>query len=312
MSSTAKENGHFGSTALDELHKKVDGLGKDTAACLSGHMSYYGNFQNEKSCNYRYQCYESNKANAAIKARLERYKTLPAESLPESIETESKRAPRNLADWFRKYAFNIPGPRPNRAKGDWDIGGPDGDIERKGFFGTRVCVESGKNFTKALWPYFNNAHHIISKGTLKGVIAKKANSEFIQQGLLEGKYNINDGKNMVFLPMDKVVGTILHLPRHLTSRAAWSHKSYDEVVKLAASVGGGEAAYRTAHTKGLINVIDEFDRVAARAKKSTDGTHDLVELDLVKAMLEDLSEDLLDTILAWGELASGEALDFFS
>lgn len=299
-----KESGHFGSAALDDLHKCVDETGHGSSACLTGHMFDYREKRNEKSCNYRYQCYKSNSSNGAIRSRLERYKELQADQRIDPYRTDATKRPK-LTDWFRQYAFSVPAPK----DGDWDIGGPTQAITRRSFYDEPVIIKEKMNFTTALWPYFNNAHHIISKGTLKGEInATGAVSELIQQALLKAFYNVNDGLNMIFLPMDKRIGQVLHLPRHLEVRAAMSHRTYDSFIKAAVS-SAGEAKYRISRDKGLREIIQDFKRFADKAKKKVEGSHGEPNLKLGRAKLEDLSRKLLKHILDWGAAGGGESLD---
>jgi hypothetical protein len=96
-----------------------------------------------------------------------------------------------------------------------------------------------------LWPYWNNAHHLIPKGTLKASINEVGEEdsdlrEFIVGGLLNAKYNVNHWINVVILPMDREVGRLLKLPRHLIledetvldgKTEKFDHTAYGDLVK---------------------------------------------------------------------------------
>ncbi|MEM9801278.1 MAG: AHH domain-containing protein, partial [Planctomycetota bacterium] len=223
------KSGHFGDAELDELHDVIDG-GREEGACLTGHLADFKKRRNQVSCNYRWQCYEGNQADSSITERLERYKDVEHKARYRTDLRVTK-----TTDWLLKYCFFVPAPE----EGDWDIGGPSKDLKRRTFAGTKTKIPAGENFTSALWPYYNNAHHIIPKGTLKSEIAATNVSDIVQKGLLKAKYNINHAKNMIFLPMDKRIGQILHLPRHLEFRGKMSHPTYD-TYSAAEPVAGGK------------------------------------------------------------------------
>jgi len=294
----AGDKGHFGDESLDILHVPVDTLGKDDAGCLTGHLASFRDFGNKKSCNYRWQCYEENKVNKKISLRLHTYeKRFPAARVRTDLTIS------NPKDWLIQYCFFVTKPQ----FGDWHIGGPYRDIRRSTFRGSRPTIKEGENFTRALWPYYNNAHHIIPKGTLRRMIAELDNeqsglSDIVQQALLKVKYNVNHGLNLIFLPMDKRIGSILRLPRHLERRALKSHPVYDDYVAARLAVEDEE-------TKTLSKIMNEYADLAKNAQTESQDPHEIPDAELSKAQLEELSGTLLTLILAWGAAGTGASLD---
>jgi hypothetical protein len=153
--------GHFGKRALNKLHKPINGK-TEGGACLTGHEHKYDKFKKKVSCNYRYQAYEQADSNNDIKSRLHNYKK-QSDSIATSAYKSKKR--RMTPAW---YTHTLDAPDP--ANLDWHLGGPRGERKRSSFSAGRRKVKDGENFTNAQWPYWNNAHHLIPKGTLKSTI----------------------------------------------------------------------------------------------------------------------------------------------
>ena len=296
----ADKDGHFGSATLDEYHKKIDG-DTEGGACLKGHIYNFAKKNNKSSCNYRYQCYEQSSKNADIKKYLHSYNQKldllkakhPSGIATSAYETEKNDKGEDMNPW--RYCCSIPVPE----EGDWDVGddGPKKEVKRGSFSGEEKSIDKGMNFTQDTWPYWNNAHHIIPKGTLKGMITKQGGDlvDLIQLGLLKAKYNINYKKNMIFLPQDKEVGVILELPRHiqlkedddLSIRAnCTSHPEYDDLI--------------------IEFLGEEFDEIAKKVRDSKAGICESPDFELFKDDLEDFSLQMLDWILTWEE---GTSLD---
>ena len=287
------EKGHFGDAELDELHLDPESTARDAGACLTGHLYDFKNKKNKKSCNYRWQCYVGKNA----EDRLHSYET----SDDPRVRYRTGITVTNPKDNLINYCFYLPKPQ----AGDWHIGGPYRDITRRTFAGEKITIGKGKNFTGWVWPYWNNAHHIIPKGTLRKEIEAQGTelSNIIQKALLKAKYNVNHKINMVFLPMDKAVGSILKLPRHLNFRALKSHPVYDAYVK-------GELKYEDETLSGLQKIISDFKEIAQKAKDAADPKdHEIPNAKLSKRKLEKLSKDLLQIILDWGEAGTGDSLD---
>lgn len=290
----ASKKGHFGDASFDELHLVADSTDAEDQACLTGHLSSFAEFANKRSCNYRWQCYEGNEADSSITERLHGYPTVAQDD----VETDQNVS--NPKDWLIQYCFSLPAPREE----DWHIGGPKQPIQRKTFRVFQTTVPAGKNFTKALWPYFNNAHHIIPKGTLQKSIKQLGSdlSDIVQKALLKAHYNVNHKTNMIFLPMDKRVGSLVRLPRHLERRALRSHPVYDDYVKA-------EKKLETDEDKGLKRIMNEFKKAAKQAQDAAGDDHPIPDADLSKKKLEKLSRTLLKDILDWGAVGTGASLD---
>lgn len=290
----AEKSGHFGSQALDDLHRPVKNSTED-GACLAGHQGNFNRFRNKVSCNYRYQAYEQAKAEARIKERLHHYKmvVINADLKTSAYDTEAGgKAPAH-------YCAALPPPE----DGDWDIDGPNRDILRTTFrvddkgVAKSLKVPKKQNFTQDTWPYWNNAHHLIPKGTLKAEILKEHApvDELIQQALLSAHYNVNHKVNMLFLPQDREVAQVLSLPRHIQLKdddapdleaMCTDHPVYNQMVREMDA--------------GLKSIISSYRSICDNAVKEVEGTHDVPNAKLDKAKLEQLSRDLLDILLQWG------------
>ena len=59
-------------------------------------------------------------------------------------------------------------------------------------------IKVGQNFKTGKAPWVNNAHHILPCGTLKNAFDGEE-----CEILLKGKYNINIGENVIYLPKQK-------------------------------------------------------------------------------------------------------------
>ncbi|WP_020405096.1 AHH domain-containing protein [Hahella ganghwensis] len=292
----AKNSGHFGDKSLGSIHKEhATADTTEGGACLTGHKSSFTNFNGKHTCNYRYQCYEQAKSHADIKKCLHSYRDrLPTEPKPTSVYPT-----KSGSHYPARYCTMLEVPEP----GDWDIGGPERDIERDTIAGKTITIKEGYNFTTDTWPYWNNAHHLIPKGTLSSAITNEGLpvSNVMQKALLTAQYNINHKKNMLFLPMDKEVGKILDVPRHLILREddepdldamCQAHPVYDEMVKEM--------------DKGLEKILKGYRKICNKAVSDNDDEHVIPDAKLDKAKLEKLSETLLETILDW---EGGRSLD---
>jgi hypothetical protein len=290
--------GHFGKRALNKLHKPINGDTED-GACLTGHHSKYEDFKKKVSCNYRYQAYEQADSHAGIKSRLHGYEKR-TEPVPTSAYKSKKR--KMTPAW---YTATLDAPDPDNL--DWHLGGPKGPKKRSSFSrGTRK-VKKGHNFTNAQWPYWNNAHHLIPKGTLKSTILEQPSevANLIQQALLEAKYNVNHKVNMLLMPQDKEVAALLGLPRHIQLKEddepdleamCTDHPVYNEMVKTMRS--------------GLSKIIGDYKEICDDAiKKAKDEGHKVPNAKLDKSRLERLSRTLLKMLLDAGAAGTGKAID---
>ncbi|MDH5229512.1 MAG: AHH domain-containing protein [Gammaproteobacteria bacterium] len=270
--------------------------------CLVGHEGDFSNFAKKKdgsarkhrnSCNYRYQAYEQATSEKKIKDYLHTYNDRTQQILIhdqfDSVRTSAystEAGGKNPAN----YCATIAPPR----RKDWDVGGPNRVIRRKSFKREKIIIPKGYNFTQDTWPYWNNAHHLIPKGTLRKVIMDpKIGIEIgalMEKGLLEVEYNINHKINMLFLPQDKEVGEILDMPRHIQlkegdddSIAAHcvQHPVYDKMVKEI--------------DRGLGKVVEEFKTKIQKAIKEN---CEKPKFTLSKQKLESLSTRLMNMILS--------------
>jgi len=294
------DEGHFGPAALDNLHEQHRQNGTEGGACLTGHQGSFSKHGGKVTCNYRYQAWEQAQAHGGIKSALHSY---PTATISSPIKTSGWRSMKP------EYCGSLAKPRP----GDWDITGPTaGPIQRRTFFLTKVVVPVGMNFTQDLWPYWNNAHHLIPKGTLKARInAQSAKvSTLIQKALLTAQYNINHKINMLLMPQDKRVADILGLPRHIQLRdndapglapVCGNHPIWND---MACTIKGG-----------LNDIIANYKQICDDAIDQVKGTHKVPKPTLDKKKLEDLSTTLLNMILGAkgaGLISEGESLDFLA
>jgi len=272
---------HHEEADYKSLHKSVKGKSKG-AQCLWGHKGGYV----KNSCCYRWQAHEIAKFSGDMKGKLENYGHVTTE-----IATGQYKTKRG-GMYPGHYISKLDPPQ----KGDWDIEGPNRDITRDQFKSSKkVKIKKGKNFTRDTWPWWNNAHHLIPKGTLLAMIDDAAKPDpriatLCKQSLLAAKYNVNDRVNMMFLPMDAEVGKILSVPRHLGLESPadrFDHKGYNATVKSK-----------------LQEIIDEYIQAC---KDADDGKpHPEIKADLNKKKLENLSGKLFRKIR---DFKGGEAID---
>lgn len=283
------KRGHFGSADLDDLHDSIPDTTED-GACLTGHSSRYENFTNENTCNYRYQACEQAKSNQAIKKRLHGYSTRRRKTLKVSAEGGA------YGNYPANYVTELDPPR----KGDWHVGGPDRPITRGSIKGGPVTIPRGENFTRGTWPYWNNAHHLISKGTFSSQIEEKGKedsrvSELIQQCLLVAKYNINHKENMLLIPQDREVATMLGMPAHLQFE-----ESADGKVKKSTADHPVWSEYITVMENGLNKILKSYASTCKGAITKADKQgHDEPKTSLSKEKLVKLSGRLRRIVLRW-------------
>lgn len=97
---------------------------------------------------------------------------------------------------------------PTDEKELWWIGGSSGQC-------------SSSNYKNSYWPWPNEAHHIIP--VLEGLHKRFELDEL--RLLLEAKYNVNRGPNIIILPCRKRLATLYELPSH------WYHSTYSMNVR---------------------------------------------------------------------------------
>jgi hypothetical protein len=293
----ADGDGHFGPDALDKLHEKHRKDGTEGGACLTGHQGSFSKHTGKVTCNYRYQAWEQAQSHKGINAKLHSY------------ASKTLRGPVKTSAWKKvkpDYASRIPKPKP----GDWDVTGPlSGPIKRTTFSGTTVVVPVGMNFTQETWPYWNNAHHLIPKGTLKSKIIDEGApiTDLVQKALMTAQYNINHKVNMMLMPQDKRVADILDLPRHLQLR--------DKDAGGIAAMCGNHPVYNLLACEvrlGLDSILRGYRKIVDQAIDDVKGTHKIPKPQLDKKKLERLSRKLLKMILgaeAEGLVSVGQSLD---
>lgn len=294
-----KDEGHFGRAGLSTLHdESVQPNTTEGGACLTGHEADFQKFKHKVTCNYRYQAYEQAKANKRIRRRLHSYvrklSLFHAEDsgqLKMFIQTSVYRA--NSGDMSPdRYSQWLPLPK----EGDWHVGGPPREISRGTFKGAdKILV--GHNFTRDTWPYWNNAHHLIPKGTFEAAVKEQGTkiSELIQESLLKAKYNINHKINMLLIPQDREVANILGLPRHIQLKDG-------DIAGLDAECMDHPVYSMWTRTvkSGLNEVIQGYKGICESAeKKAKEAGHENPDPELDKKKLERLSRTLLEQILNW-------------
>lgn len=295
----AEPKKHFIFSPNTDAHKCVANS-TEGGACLTGHHdAVHEGFKNSESCNFRYQGLEQAKSEARIKKYLHSYNDnihMLSPKYPEGVPTSAYAAKSTGNMTPAWYCSHLEVPR----LGDWDVGGPNRNITRGRFVGEDDTILRQENFTRGKWPYWNNAHHLIPKGTIVKIIRESGASvgPLIEAGLLRAEYNINHKINMLLMPQDKEVGAILDMPRHIQNKdgdapniksACTNHPVYNEmVINLK---------------QGLRPIVNEYKKNVKEAQKAKCEKPDYK---LNKSKLEELSKDLLDIILA-GD--GGQSLD---
>jgi A nuclease family of the HNH/ENDO VII superfamily with conserved AHH len=256
-------------------HKQI-AKSTENGGCLWGHGAGY----RINSCCYRWQAHERAKTEKNCTEIYHRYKEVPRTS---KITTSQYKTEKDGL-FPAHYCAELDPPQ----SGDWDVTGPFRDIYRN----KSLHIKTGKNFRKDTWPYWNNAHHLIPKGTLVATIEVETEKDpdigvFIKKALMVGKYNVNHKKNMMFLPQDREVAQMLTLPRHLTLKHGdgpngeiepTDHKLYNEHVR-----------------QKLKLIIDDF-----KEKIKLEKHPNPKDIKLDKAKLENLSKTLFMTIKSLG------------
>ena len=82
------------------------------------------------------------------------------------------------------------------------------------------------NYRKGYWPYTNQAHHILPIGAL--IDAFEKDDEFYKlQWLLQAKYNINIGLNIIILPTEEKPAKLMQMLTHPSN-----HPKYSKAVTM--------------------------------------------------------------------------------
>jgi len=183
-------------------HNKVGGSAG--GSCLNRHVASVPSKGANNSCSHRWQSYMQMKGDKRL------YNWPKYKSLSEQTSRVSTAAIKKdgviFPDWY-KYSLKQP------KKGDWNV--------------------KGKNFFHQCYiPYWHEAHHIVPNSTLRNSIAKVGASfvDTVRQGLLKEKYNVNEKKNMIMLPLDKPIARALKLPVHRKTASHRNHSAYSNNV----------------------------------------------------------------------------------
>lgn len=284
------------------VHKSVTGGAVDGGACLDHNEGGY----KKDTCCYRFQAkseprkgayhevykqYVLKGDTAALRKRIARFRQQG--SVDDFLLTNQfKTQAGGVCPANTDYSDRLGLPE---NQGDWDLDGPPTGTTlpsvAKAKTAKKKVIKAGKNFTKAFWPYWNNAHHLISKATFADRITgitDLATRRLVQVGLLRVMYNINHHKNVIFLPMDEEVGQLVLLPRHLTLGGSsatpdpnpfFDHRGYNGLVDTE-----------------LDDVFKGFIAEADKARKGKKLCDALKVVKLSREKLEQLSERLFQTI----------------
>ena len=202
----ADSDNHITEQDLKDLHQPKGGAGGK--GCLIRHQSR----KEGHECSHQWQAVKKAEANPSM-YNYPAYEALCEGGVFETAARISKKGNFWPPNYGMPHTFDKDGkwlPYKKKPKpGQWDLG-------------------FAQNFQHYLKPYWHNAHHIIPNSTLSKAILDSVKDDddgaelamMIKGGLLMGTYNLNDQINMVILPMDKQVGDVLNLPRHLRGHEA--------------------------------------------------------------------------------------------
>lgn len=261
------------------------------------------------SCQYRWQGTKETDAR-----KLNAYRNYPVASERAAVAGRSLPNPwmKQGGQAAKAYGEKLAIPK---QRGDWDLGGPARPIRKRraGFDATQdnesaivkgQYVWPGQNFKNSYVPYWNNAHHLITKSMFaKAMMEIKPDDirDLVVAGLFRAPYNINHMKNIMFLPMDREVAMLLHLPRHLTRDEGsevedripfFNHHRYNMLVK-----------------EGMTEAIDIYKAAAQTAMDNqTDECTAIESIKLSRRHLETLSGDCVTEIVGFGAAKPGAPL----
>jgi hypothetical protein len=311
MANSVKD--HFGGYMAAKHKVSSAGTG-DGGACVKG--PYNTKYTKNDSCSYRWQAVMaySKKGKQSIDGRENRLVTPKATQVRTSrYETSKSKSRASGKKSFYPGDYPAALRIPDDPQG-WCVGGPTKTLEVKDGPGGKVLfkIPAHKNFTSHLWPYWNNAHHIIPKGTLKSTIAELENPtgwppkspalrNIVERFLLKKLYNVNHHSNVILLPMDKEVAKILKLPRHLLLED-------DDDVPMPleeASPKFDHLLFNLQAQAQLIGIMDDFSSAAKKAAGGGGKTCVTDEMEAAEKKLRDLSDFLHDEILRVGAKKKG-------
>lgn len=309
MAKKAKDLGHLVLNAeCEKIHEDNRQLDKyEDGSCLTGHeASMWKRDANDKpnlgkktsgsTCNYRFQAIHRVKAghrSGDTQKILYGYKTDKVANVDTSIVTKpGQNVPSNSKLYYRSTI-----PLPTR-KNDWRVDGPEDFKYNNGY----ENVPKGANFYSQTWPYWNNAHHIIPKGTLKGTIMNSDHHEMIQRGLLDAKYNVNHHINLLLMPQDREVAAHIGILRHLQLK--------DEDGYMVSPQVGNHPEYNRIVEQKLNLIVNDFNKIVEEANTKADPEkHQVPKFTLAKKKLEKLSDKMFDWIVTNSKTSAGQSLD---
>ncbi|HEY6006441.1 MAG TPA: AHH domain-containing protein [Anaeromyxobacter sp.] len=307
----------------DAKHKKSSSAEGENGACIAG--PYEAAYRKNNSCSYRWQtvmAYSVDEGAGNKDGRENPFKTPRLKAAIETSRYETAKSTKKRRRYYPAgYPAKLPVPRKlPEGKNDWGITGPDStwvvkDPETDKRLFTIPAKQNFKGKKCSMWPWWNNAHHIIPKATLKKAIAGVENPKdwksrlavktIITRFLLKKLYNVNHHRNVIILPMDKEVGAKLGLPRHLV------------LGDKTAIVESGDTSPKFDHqryNKTANSRLDEIMRKFSSAAKKAAGGKACVteEMEAAKEMLDTLSDDLHSAILLKGAGKQGDPISLIT
>jgi hypothetical protein len=270
----AKDPAHVTKRDLNKLHDN------SPPGCLTRHQKR----KKGNTCSHQWQAQEKTEANPGM-YNYPAYYTLcdwsPGGVFPTAATGTFPPGYAHPTEWLGKFWKD----KPTHQGKEWDI---------------------GKGSPKANWedwrkPYWHNSHHIIPNGALAGAIQDAADDSkepklvnLIKAGLLKAKYNLNDRTNMINLPMERIVAQCIGLPRHLKRDESggtpenFSHADYSRKVEIL-----------------LKDIMNDYKSAMAKALQKP---HPETPDDISKERLEDLSDEIFESIKAAGPYLKGKGL----
>lgn len=312
----------------DAKHKKSGSADGENGACIAG--PYEAAYRKKNSCSYRWQtvmAYSEDEGTGNLDGRANPFKTPRLRAALETSRYETAKSKKKRRRYYPSgYPAKLPVPRPlPEGEIDWGILGPkttwvvkDPKTKKRLF-----TIPAGQNFKGkkcSMWPWWNNAHHIIPKATLKNAIAAVENPKdwksrlsvktIITRFLLHEKYNVNHHKNVIILPMDKEVGKKLGLPRHLILEDDTTLEELEDRGTPEPTPKFDHVNYNKLANGRLVTIMNKFK---SAAKKAAGGEACVTkEMNAAKEMLETLSDDLHSAILAQGALKKGNPISLLT
>ena len=268
------EGNHISDQDLEKLHQPKGGAKEK--GCLTRHQSR----EEGHKCSHQWQARVKAEGDPTI-YNYPAYKSMcgTGKFVTAARKTSKGVFPKDYTKLINGFYMKD---RPTHEGREWDLGKDD-------------------NFNHFIKPYWHNAHHIVPNGALKNAITNTGQADFrlpnlIRYCLFKASYNLNDKINMIILPQGKNVAAALHLPRHLKGDEVgpdeegefYSHKDYSKNIELKLE-------------KVMDDYVDTLD-------SAPDEQHPEPPTKLSKKKLEDLSEDIYETLKLLGQVCEGRAL----